>query len=119
MALILLVSTLQFSIYKMDCLMSGNTQVSLVDFEDCNENKNNGCSLSQKCCDFKDITFNFDYDSNIHFESIKLINSVFLLNEIFIDLSKPVFAKTDFVFYTNLSPPSGYELLKVVQVFRL
>ncbi len=50
MILILLVSTLQFSIYKMECLMSGNTQISLTDFDDCNKSTSNN-SISKKCCE--------------------------------------------------------------------
>lgn len=118
MILLLLVSTLQFSLYKMECLMSGNTKISLTDFEDCNKSTKEG-SISQKCCDFNEATFDFDYDSKINPDEIKNFNvSTLILNLPYINI-KPVLAKADFNFHTNLPPPSGYDLLKVVQVFRL
>ena len=116
--LALLVSTLQFSIYKMDCLMSGNTQISLADFEDCNENKKDGCSFSQKCCAFNQITFDFDYDTEINIKEAISFNPLMVILGISTSLLKSV-PTLNFNFYTNLPPPSGYELLKVVQVFRL
>ena len=118
MILILLVSTLQISLYKMECLMSGNTQISLSSFEDCKKTTQNENSVSTKCCDFHDITLDFDYDTNSVKEIKTFITSAYTL-ELKTVLLKTVFRTSDFNFYTNLPPPSGYELLKIVQVFRL
>ena len=119
MILIILVSTLQFSLYKMECLMSGNTQISLSDFEDCTESKKDDNSISQKCCDFHEVTFDFNYDTKINLKDINSYNPTTILLKISADLFNSSPIKTDLNFYTNLPPPSGYELLKVVQVFRL
>jgi hypothetical protein len=119
MILILLVSTLQFSLYKMECFMSGNTQVSITDFGDCDQSEKDVNSISQRCCGFNDITLDFDYDSKINLKKFKVLNPVVFTLNFEERLLKPAFNKIEFNFYTNLPPPSGYELLKVVQVFRL
>jgi hypothetical protein len=119
MILILLVSTLQFSLYKMECFMSGKTQVSVTDFGDCDQSERDVNSISQRCCDFNDITLDFDYDTENNFREFKVLNPLFFTLNFEESLLKPVFNKIEFNFYTNLPPPSGYELLKVVQVFRL
>ena len=118
MILVLLVSTLQVSLYKMECLMSGNIQISLSNFDDCNKTAKDNNSVSQKCCDFHDITLDFDYDTN----SVKEVKTyIFTASTLELNtvLLKPINRTTDFNFYTNLPPPSGYELLKLVQVFRI
>jgi hypothetical protein len=118
MILILLVSTLQFSLYKMDCLMSGNSQISLSDFEDCNKRTTSN-SVSQKCCEFAHLTLDFDYETALNSKTFKITPSAFI-DESFSAITKCKFIPSnDFIFYTNLPPPSGYELLKVVQVFRI
>lgn len=99
--------------------MSGNTQISLSDFNDCEKKEKKECAITEQCCAFNAITFNFDYDTNITVKQFKIFNTSFLIKEFSAILLNPVFTKTDFNFYTNLPPPSGYELLKVVQVFRL
>lgn len=118
MALILLVSSLQFSVYKMECLMSGKTQISLSDFEDCNQNPDD-CSISEKCCAFSSLTFDFDFDSNIEAESQNPVNPIAVAPQPIFSSFERVFPKNECNFYTNLPPPSGFELLKVVQVFRI
>jgi len=118
LTLILLVSTLQFSIYKMECLMTGSTQISLSDFDDCNK-RSSDISISKKCCEFGSLTFDFDYQTDVNSKEFKLIVAAFgspLQNT---TTSKKVIPKNDFNCYTNLPPPSGYELIKVVQVFRI
>ena len=118
MILILLVSTLQFSVYKMECLLSGNTQISLSDFNDCNEQKSD-CSISDKCCAFNSFTFDFDFDSNANNQNVKVLTSSFTQTVATTSTNNRILPKSDFNFYTNLPPPSGYELLKIVQVFRI
>lgn len=118
MVLILLVSTLQFSIYKMECLMSGNTQLSLSDFDDCNQNTTNNC-ISAKCCDFDVLVFDFEYLTNINNQNFSFIFLAIAENFISTTFLSNTVLEPDYNFYTNLPPPSGYELLKVVQVFRI
>jgi len=119
MVLTLIVSTLQFSIYKMECLITGNTQISLSDFDDCNQSKKEDNSISQKCCDFNDITFNFDYNTNIQLKDFNSYNSQLLFVNLPTLSLTETFSNIYFNFYTNLPPPSGIELLKLVQIFRL
>ena len=73
MILILLVSTLQFSLYKMECLLSGNTTLSLSEFDDCNKKPVNDCTISEKCCCFHEMSFDFDFESNLKIKSFKII----------------------------------------------
>jgi hypothetical protein len=102
----------------MDCLMSGNTQISLADFDACNKLTTSN-SVSQKCCEFGSVTFDFDYETETNSNALKITASAFT------DYSLSSVAKSKFIpptaynFFTNLPPPSGYELLKVVQVFRI
>jgi len=118
MILILLVSTLQFSLYKMECLLSGNTTLSLTEFDDCNKKPVNNCSFSEQCCCFHEMSFDFDFETNLKVKSLEVFNNTIatelpnVKTKVF-DNSNPTF------FYTNLPPPSGTELLKKVQVFRL
>lgn len=119
MILILLVSTLQFSLYKMECLLSGNTTLSLSEFEDCNKKPINHSSFSEKCCNFINITFDFDYNTNISFKEFKCLKSPIVLKQTSIIPSELIANNSPRYFYNNLPPPSGKELLKRVQVFRL
>lgn len=119
MILILLVSTLQISLYKMECIMTGNTLVSLSEFDDCNQPQENSCSVSEKCCNFNNITFDFDYNTNVNLKTFKsTIATTFSLQQC-VDLVAPIIKISNFNNYTNLPPPGGLELLKRVQVFRL
>jgi len=119
LALILLVSTLQFSVYKMECLMSGNTQISLTDFGDCNKTTTGKNAISQRCCDFLEITLDFDYDTKINLNKVKTASHLVVLTKFNAVSFKPVYSNSNFNYYTNLPPPGGYELLKVIQVFRI
>ena len=118
MILILLVSTLQFSVYKIECLLSGNTQISLSDFDDCNEQQSN-CSISEKCCAFNSFTLDFDFDSNTNAQNYNVLSPTLTTTLTTTITKNKVLNKNDFNTYTNLPPPSGFELLKVVQVFRI
>lgn len=118
MIVVLLVSTLHLSINKMECLKSGNTSYSISDFEDCNDNKKE-CSLNEICCEFQKITFNYEYDSPANTWVSSIIHLPFI-HEVTTVLSQRIFGiiNSSF-FYTNLSPPSGYRLLRLIQLFRL
>ena len=118
MILILLVSTLQFSLYKMECILSGNTTLSLTEFDDCNKKPVNDCSFSEKCCCFHEMNFDFNFETYLKTKTFNVFSSPIIaettnsINNVF-DRNVPVY------FYTNLPPPGGRELLKKVQVFRL
>ena len=99
--------------------MSGNTVISLSEFEDYSKANNKDNSVSQKCCDVDNITLDLDYSSRLKVERINLFNTDQLAIDISNKLLKTVFIISDFNFYTNLPPPSGSELLKIVQAFRL
>ncbi len=132
MILVLLVSTMQISLYKMECLMSGDIQISLSKFDDCEKIvKNNTaaikkccdadktcCDLNKKCCDSNNIILDFDYESSNINEFKTLLPLLFALN-LNSSISNKLAKVTDYHFYTNLPPPGGYELLKLVQIFRI
>lgn len=116
--LILLVSSLQFSIYKMECLITGTSAISLSDFEDCNKKSNTGCSISESCCCFHQVDLNFDYQTNLTLKNS--IKTPFIGINNFSETLKPtIIINVNFNQFTNLPPPSGIYLLKLVQVFRL
>ena len=121
MILILLVSTLQFNVYKMECIMSGNIQISFSEFNDCNKNplKKEQSSISKQCCNFHELNFDFDYNSNISAKSFGIFNSPILVEQSYTVANKLVSTINNVNLYTNLPPPSGYELIKLVQVFRI
>ncbi len=99
--------------------MSGKTKISLSDFEDCNKTTDGDCSVSEQCCCFHEMTFDLDYDTKISVSQFKVVNTSILIKHINLIKLKSFYQKVDFNFFTNLPPPSGYELLKIVQVFRL
>ncbi|MDG1477546.1 MAG: hypothetical protein P8Q14_10400, partial [Vicingaceae bacterium] len=82
MILILLVSTLQFSLYKMECLLSGNTTLSLTEFDDCNKKPVNDCSFSEQCCCFHEMSFDFDFETNLKAKTFKIFNNPVLVETI-------------------------------------
>ncbi len=117
MVLILLVSSLQLSIYKMECLISGATKISLSDFEDCENEPSENCSISETCCCFHQMDLNFDFSTS--FSASSFIHIPIIISAIKIVFTKATTSTFDYSFFTNLPPPGGYDLLKIVQVFRL
>jgi len=99
--------------------MTGNTNVSFSEFEDCSIKTTNDCSISTKCCSFHEMSFDLDYETISSFISFKIFQPSLITKCISSILLKPVYTKADFNFFTNLPPPSGFDLLKIVQVFRL
>ena len=114
---ILLISTLQLSIYKMECLISGTTKVSLSDFEDCESKSDDNCSIAETCCCFHQMSLDFDFNTNISSNSFTHIPTI--TSAINIIFTEVITLNIDYNLFTNLPPPSGYDLLKIVQVFRL
>ena len=117
--LILLVSALQVSLYKMECIMSGNVTLSLSEFDCCNKTTPDVTTISKKCCNFNYITFDFDYDTNVKLKTFKSTIPTSLLSQQILLLKPSVVLTDNFSNYNTLAPPGGIELLKRVQVFRL
>ena len=101
----------------MECLMTGASQISLTDFEDCNKTPSDDCSISEKCCCFHKMNLNFDFSTDIQNQNISIIPVTVIPTVLFSNMPKPLNFNANF--YTNLPPPSGFDLLKIVQVFRL
>ena len=99
--------------------MSGNIFLSLTEFDDCNKTPKDDCTISSKCCDFHELNFDFDFDSNTVLKSAKTFNTPNTIEQPCIITSKTVLKSNNANFYANLPPPSGYELIKLVQVFRI
>ena len=117
--LLILIASINVSITKMTCLLSGKVKYSLEKMENCMPTE--GCeSIQEKCCDFNKITLDYDYNSIINVSSFDLSSFVFVVFKAVItevELFNPL---SLVCFYTNSSPPlGGYDLLKFIQVFRL
>jgi len=117
--LILLVSSLQFSIYKMECLISGNVTVSLQNLEDCDTEEEESCTVSNQCCSFHQVDLNFDYASIHHHTPI----NTFSLLPLLIPSSILSHHETVTITYSHFDVPppitSGKELIQAIQVFRI
>lgn len=120
MVAVILTATLQVSVTKMTCLMSGKVVFSVTDIEDCAPTKK-GCGIADKCCDFHKITF--DYNTNSTLNSVDF-NFVKAADVLVTNLPKysieEVTLQPHFNYFHNLPPPlSGMALLKTIQVYRL
>ena len=118
MIAVVLVATLQLSVTKMTCLMTGKIVYSIEDIEDCKPVKK-GCNVDDVCCDFHKVTFD---------HSIETIPSIAVFSFINFDLVAVEIPQIGLIklkesalnFFHNLPPPlGGIELLKTIQVFRL
>ena len=118
MVVVLLTSTIGISINKMECLKSGITKFSLSEFEDCNPSQE-PCSYEERCCDFHKITLDLEYESTVKAEWFQLSAVPSDIFNLSLSLESIFQVRSDYNFYTNLPPPSGFDLLKIVQVFRL
>ena len=103
----------------MECILSGNTTLSLTEFDDCNKDPASDCSFSEKCCCFHQINFDFEFDTNFNIKSFQILNTPILAEESLLSPSTVYIENKPTFFFTNLPPPGGTELLKRVQVFRL
>jgi len=118
MIVVLLTSTTGISINKMECLKTGIVKFSTTEFNDCSNNSSDN-SFNTKCCDYHKIVLDLDYDTIIKANFINVFSiSLNLLQASLFNNPKKISNK-QFNFFTNLPPPSGYSLLKLVQVFRL
>ena len=119
MALVILFASLQVSVSKMTCYIANDTFYSLGEFEDCKSKSD--CELSNKCCDFDKITFDYNVNSTVNFQDISVSKiTLLVVNELPQAVKTPAIQPTFLTFFHKLPPPlSGYDLLKVIQVFRL
>lgn len=119
LVVIVLSATMQFSITKMTCLMTGKIVFSISDIEDCKPVKK-GCNVDDVCCDFHKITFNHSIES---FSStfISYISPILFVTSSFREPKIVECFQCQIDVFNNLPPPllSGIELLKAIQVFRL
>jgi len=99
--------------------MSGNVTLSLSEFDSCHKTSPDETTISKKCCNFNDITFDFDYDTNVNLKTFKATIPTSFLSQQILALKPSVILIDNFNNYTTLPPPGGIELLKRVQVFRL
>jgi hypothetical protein len=117
--LLVLGSTANISLNKMECLLTGKIVYSFDELEDCSPKKE-GNSFTQRCCDFYNATLDFDYNSIVKQISfgVDLVDLPFVMSFVS-KLEKPLLTSL-INFYSNTSPPlSGFSLLKSIQVFRL
>lgn len=103
----------------MECIMSGNITLSLSEFDSCDKTSSDETTISKRCCNFNDITFNFDYDTNVNLKTFKSTIPTLLLSQQILAIKPSVPLTDNFNNYTSLPPPGGMEFLKRVQVFRL
>lgn len=119
MVLLILTASVNVSITKMTCLLSGKVKYSLEKMEDCAPVKGNN-TISKKCCDFDKVTLDYNYNTLIKITSFDALSFfVVFTKNLTTDFIKII--SSDLVnFYSNSSPPlGGYDLLKLIQVFRL
>ena len=98
--------------------MSGNTQISLSNFDDCNTQTTSN-SIAQKCCEFGSLTLDFDFETEANSEDFNIPYLGFVRYPLNTITPNKISLQSIHNFYTNLPPPSGYELIKVVQVYRI
>ncbi len=117
LAVILLSASFHFTVYKMECLISGNTQISLSDFGECNETTTGQNIIKETCCSFDQFNIDFDVESNV---SPKILLATTLTKTIITNYTtQPIAQKISLNFASNLPPPGGTDLLKSIQVFRI
>lgn len=120
MVVVILITTLQVSLTKMTCLMSGKVVYSVSDMNDCNPEEK-GCNVADKCCDFHKITFNYNTHSTLNVFDVTGLKLTAIVVSF---LPKQFFTKVKttplLTFFHNLPPPlSGMDLLKTIEVYRL
>lgn len=99
----------------MECLISGATKVSLSDFEGCEGKSQNSSSITEVCCCFHQIDLDFDYQTQLSSKNFKSIPTITIFKAVQI-LSFDN-RNANFDLFSTLPPPSGYDLIKVIQVF--
>lgn len=118
--LLVLVSSINVSITKITCLMSGRVEYSLAQMQECNPSEEDCGAVRNNCCDFYNATLNFEYQTVVKQISFGVDLITIPFTESFVSNIENLFFTTLVGFYANSSPPlSGYSLLKFIQVFRL
>ncbi|MGE0562478.1 MAG: hypothetical protein AB7O47_11710 [Flavobacteriales bacterium] len=119
LVLLILIASVNISVTKMTCLLSGKVKYSLEKIEDCSSAKGEN-TISNKCCDFDKITLDYDYDTLVKVTSFESLSFLAIFTKtISIGFGRIILPNL-IDFYSNSSPPiGGYDLLKRIQVFRL
>lgn len=119
LVLLMLVASVNVSVTKMTCLLSGKVKYSLEKMEDCAPVKGNN-TISKKCCDFDKITLDYDYETVVKVTSFDTLTFLVVFTKVLVTEFDGVSSSNLVNFYSNSSPPlGGYSLLKLIQVFRL
>lgn len=119
MVLLILTASVNVSVNKMTCLLSGKVKYSLEKMEDCSPVKGDN-TISNKCCDFNKIILDYDYDTLVKVTSFESISFLAIITKAITFGFDKILTSSLVDFYSNSSPPiGGYDLLKLIQVFRL
>lgn len=119
LVLLILTASVNVSVNKMTCLLSGKVKYSLEKMEDCSPVKGDN-TISNKCCDFDKIALDYDYDTVVKVTSFDASSFLVVFTKVLVTEFDRVSSSSIVNFYSNSSPPlGGYDLLKLIQVFRL
>jgi len=119
MVLLILTASVNVSVNKMTCLLSGKVKYSLEKLEDCSPAKGEN-TISNKCCDFNKIILDYDYETLVKVTSFESISFLAIITKAITFGFDKILTSSLVDFYSNSSPPiGGYDLLKLIQVFRL
>lgn len=114
----LLVSTAHITVKKMHCLLTGNVQFSFSEFSGSCEGAEDACAVTEGCCAIHTIAFDMDYDSILNLEFVTQATFILLPAKVLLETGISTLNEL-YAFFTDLPPPSGLSLLKLIQVFRL
>lgn len=119
LVVVVLVATLQLSVTKMTCLMTGKIIYSVEDIDDCKPVKK-GCNVDDVCCDFHKITLDHSIQTFTSIEDFSFLNIDLAVFDIPQIVTEVVIEEASLYFFHDLPPPlSGISLLKTIQVYRL
>ena len=119
LVIVVLVATLQLSVTKMTCLMTGKIVYSVEDINDCKPVKK-GCNVDDVCCDFHKITLDHSIQTFTSIEDFSFLNIDLAMFDMPQFVTEVNLNKACLYFFHDLPPPlSGISLLKTLQVFRL
>lgn len=117
---LILVFSFGFTINKMVCLKSGNTQVSLNNIKDCCSKDTKAAIpvLKPHCCDISFTAFHLNDYSPSEQYSIPVATDYLLPFSLIIPSSYGIASDTQVLHYSDLPPPLyGKQLLSFISVF--
>jgi len=116
---VVLVATLQLSVTKMTCLLTGKIVYSVEDIDDCKPVKK-GCNVDDVCCDFHKITLDHNIQTYTSIDDFSFFNIDIVVFDVPQFITEVIIEEASLYFFHDLPPPlSGINLLKTIQVFRL